>query len=360
MLFSMTTVYADKGEVNADNAEKEKTFKLYYFNFTDGDYIVKNIQLKAKNHKIEKVLIEQMFQQANIPDTIEAGALNKGVSLLDVEVQEQKLVVNLDIEKESLESLIYLTNSLKTTIFENVSHINEVKLLNRNMEIDSSNYPIDLTSSICRPSEVNSGPIQNIIPDVPNPVIVLDPGHGGKYNHASYNGILEKNVVLVIAKKVKALLESRGATVYLTRDGDYHLDGTSDKADCLARGQIAADVNADLFISIHCNGWTTPDANGIEVYYQDSTYAYSSISKSLAKSIVDQMNIFTGMKLRQGGTGIAPNNYWVFQTSDAISVLIEAGFITNAYDREYLTVSSKQDILANSIYVGIRKFWWGY
>ena len=56
------------------------------------------------------------------------------------------------------------------------------------------------------------------------------------------------------------------------------------------------------------------------------------------------MNISTGMNLRQGGTGIAPNNYWVLQTSDTISVLVEAGINTNAYDREYL------QFLANKIF----------
>jgi len=96
-------------------------------------------------------------------------------------------------------------------------------------------------------------------------VIVLDPGHGGKKdiggssdnNATSPTGVLEKNICLDMAKRIaKSLATGKGArhaqkkgknvSVVLTRDSDVNL-GLSDRA------QTAADNNARLYLSIHCN-----------------------------------------------------------------------------------------------------------
>ncbi|SHK34057.1 N-acetylmuramoyl-L-alanine amidase family protein [Paramaledivibacter caminithermalis] len=366
-LVLLSSMFAYAGQVTTSNADNKKDFNLFYFNFIDGDYISKSIKLNSEIKDIEKELIIQVFNEINIPKSVYDYTFSKNISLVDVNLEGEKIIVNLDIKRQDFECLSNLASTLTKTIFENFRHIKEIKLLNNGIEIDSSDSEIDFTATIIRTSSTedeystlfNKDNVSRVIPDVPNPVIVIDPGHGGKFNHAQYGNFLEKNVVLEISKKLKGYLEAKGATVYLTRSGDYHLKET-DKEDCHARGRIAAEKKADMFISIHCNGFNTASANGIEVFYKDERYSDSTLSKSLAKNIVDQMHIFTGMKKRQGGSGIAPKNYWVFQTSETPSVLIEAGFITNSYDRKYLTTSSGQNTLAKSIYVGIRKWWWGY
>jgi N-acetylmuramoyl-L-alanine amidase len=91
--------------------------------------------------------------------------------------------------------------------------------------------------------------------------IVLDPGHGGADNGVvGPGGLNEKTLTLDIARRVKALIESRlGARVLLTRDDDS--DVTLD-----ARAASANAARADLFVSLHFNAALSPQASGAEVY----------------------------------------------------------------------------------------------
>lgn len=92
--------------------------------------------------------------------------------------------------------------------------------------------------------------------------IVIDPGHGGLHetggssanNAISASNFLEKNITLRMAFLVRdqlvllAAADGHNLTIFLTRDSDVNL-GLS------ARANVAKNNNADLFLSIHCNGF---------------------------------------------------------------------------------------------------------
>lgn len=90
-------------------------------------------------------------------------------------------------------------------------------------------------------------------------VVVLDPGHGGNDPGCVHNGYQEKTIVLAIAKRVKTILESRGYTVYMTREDDTY--PTFDE-----RYNLANSRNPFVFVSIHCNASPNPKASGVEVF----------------------------------------------------------------------------------------------
>lgn len=126
-------------------------------------------------------------------------------------------------------------------------------------------------------------------------VVVIDPGHGGfqniggsDFNHAeSGSGLLEKNFTLDLARRIRWSLTEGSAKIYadsvgkslqvfLTRDGDSNLSLDD-------RASVASLKDADLFLSIHCNGW--PDnivkkVRGTEAYvdrkYMKPTYMVSA------------------------------------------------------------------------------------
>ena len=108
--------------------------------------------------------------------------------------------------------------------------------------------------------------------------IVIDPGHGGDEAGArGASGLLEKDVTLDVARRLKASLEGRlGIRVLLTRDDDrlVPLD---------ERASIANNNKADLFISLHANASPRPDARGAEVFYL-SLDGYSEAARTLAQS----------------------------------------------------------------------------
>lgn len=116
-------------------------------------------------------------------------------------------------------------------------------------------------------------------------VVVLDPGHGGKDNGASANGLIEKNINLKIAQACKAELEKHtGVKVYMTRTSDKYvsLEG---------RVEAAKLFGATLFVSIHMNSSEKKEANGAEVYYPNANYnpSVSAEGKQAAQSILDEL-----------------------------------------------------------------------
>src|SRR5690554_339783 len=91
--------------------------------------------------------------------------------------------------------------------------------------------------------------------------IVLDPGHGGKDGGAiGANHTIEKEVTYITAEFIKQELQKHDATVQLTRLGDTFVELED-------RVQIAVNEQADLFISIHYDGFESEEVNGITTYY---------------------------------------------------------------------------------------------
>lgn len=98
-------------------------------------------------------------------------------------------------------------------------------------------------------------------------VVVLDPGHGGKWPHDGAHGghgLQEKVIALQVAQKTRTALEALGATVILTREADEDIP-------LAARARIANDSGADVFLSIHCNSMEHREdrriTRGVETYF---------------------------------------------------------------------------------------------
>ncbi|MDR3292919.1 MAG: N-acetylmuramoyl-L-alanine amidase [Clostridiales bacterium] len=148
--------------------------------------------------------------------------------------------------------------------------------------------------------------------------IVLDAGHGG-YDYGAVNGSrYEKNDNLKLTLLVADILRRQGETVVLTRDDDTYIP-------LLERSYISNNANADLFISLHRNAYTNPDASGIEVYTQIGAPA-STVQK--AQDVLDQMAAVGGMPNR----GLKTSSFSVLRNTRAPSMLLETGFITNQSD----------------------------
>lgn len=97
-------------------------------------------------------------------------------------------------------------------------------------------------------------------------LVVLDPGHGGEDTGAEGpGGLLEKDVVLAVAREIKHLLETeRGIAVRLTRTDDSFRP-------LLERTAFANNLGADLFVSLHANAAPRTTLNGVETYYLDTS-----------------------------------------------------------------------------------------
>ncbi len=116
--------------------------------------------------------------------------------------------------------------------------------------------------------------------------IVIDAGHGGHDTGTiGPNGLLEKDVVLDVAKRLGRLLETRlGAEVIYTRQDDTFIPLET-------RTAIANRERADLFISIHANSSRDSDARGVETYYLNFTSSPEALEVAARENAVSEKSI---------------------------------------------------------------------
>ena len=171
-------------------------------------------------------------------------------------------------------------------------------------------------------------------------VNVIDPGHGGKDSGAiGINGIQEKNVVLNIAKEILKLNRNieDPFDIYLTRYSDT-LISLSD------RTKLAKALNADLFVSLHCNYSDNPDARGVEIYASRKQGKFTKTSVFIGYQIERALCEAIGYESR----GVKFGNFQVLrETTDYCpAVFIELGFLSNLDESDYLANSNQNKRLA--------------
>lgn len=172
-------------------------------------------------------------------------------------------------------------------------------------------------------------------------VIVVDAGHGGKDEGAQKEGVKEAQINLAISKQLKSNLETKGASVILTRDGAYDLasEGASNrkKEDMKKRADIINAKQVDLFISVHLNAYPNVAIHGAQVFYQKQ----SDASESFANMIQKRMN-----ELNQTDKHTKPGDYYILNETKPMGVLVECGFLSNANDRAQLSDAAYQKKIA--------------
>lgn len=142
-----------------------------------------------------------------------------------------------------------------------------------------------------------------------NVVVVLDPGHDGTHGGSPANGFVEAQLNLKIAQYCKAELEEYyGVTVYMTRDSASCPNGGGNNKSCLQRrADIARDMGANLFVSLHNNYSSASSASGAEIWYPNQNYNpwTSQVGGSAASKILEQL---TSLGLHNRGTQIRNAN----------------------------------------------------
>ena len=117
--------------------------------------------------------------------------------------------------------------------------------------------------------------------------IIIDPGHGGKDSGTSVGNILEKNINLSIAIKLKEKLNKHDVDVLLTRDGDYDLSSPNvnrrKKSDFDNRIRLINNSNADMYLSIHINYLDDNRYYGAQTFYTEG-------NEGIAKTIQEEFN----------------------------------------------------------------------
>ena len=224
--------------------------------------------------------------------------------------------------------------------------------------------------------------------------IVIDPGHGGKDSGTMGTKrykIYEKHVALAVSLKLGEYIQKTfpEINVIYTRKTDVFLELNE-------RTEIANKKNADLFISIHCDGFTNPNPSGASVFvmgmsklkanmevamrensaiYMEDNYqkkyegfdpqsqesyivfslmqnTYLNQSLKIAEEVEKEFSTKANRKSR----GVKQAPFYVISRTNMPSILIECGFLTNPQEEEYLHSEIGQDYIASAIYRAFRSY----
>jgi N-acetylmuramoyl-L-alanine amidase len=218
--------------------------------------------------------------------------------------------------------------------------------------------------------------------------VAIDPGHGGEDPGAiGGGGTYEKHVALDIAKKLRAKIDAQpNMRAMMTRDADFFVPLN-------VRVQKARRVGADLFVSIHADAFTTPEAKGSSVFAlsqhgassaaarwmankenssdligginiksDDATVNRALFDMSTTAQIRDSMRYGNFVlneigdinKLHKGSVEQA--GFAVLKAPDIPSILVETAFISNPDEERRLNDDAYRDRMANAILTGIKRY----
>ncbi|SFJ25558.1 N-acetylmuramoyl-L-alanine amidase family protein [Thermoflavimicrobium dichotomicum] len=178
-----------------------------------------------------------------------------------------------------------------------------------------------------------------------NPIIVIDPGHGGSDPGAIGNNLQEKNITLDIALKSRAyLLANYPVTVYMTRSSDTTVSLEN-------RVALANNVGADFFVSMHINSYTDPAASGLETYHYYGSVNGTRLATDIYNKLKNSYSVLRGVK--EAG-------FYVLKYTNMPASLGETGFITNPTDAANLANSNFRQTLATQYAQGMHVYWWGF
>jgi N-acetylmuramoyl-L-alanine amidase len=258
-------------------------------------------------------------------------------------------------------------------------------------DITLSNKEIVPTTSDTKKEKINQEippPSQTIKSVNKKIIIAIDAGHGGEDSGAKgASGSLEKNITLSIARKLKKQIDSdEELKAVLTRDDDYFVS---------LHGRVikARKLKADLFVSIHADAFTNPEAKGSSVFALSESGATSASARYLANKEnesdliggvslddKDPMLAKTLLDLSQSATindsvklgnfvldqlgdindlhksNVEQAGFAVLKSPDIPSILVETAFISNPKEEQILNNDEHQEILAKNILIGIKKY----
>jgi N-acetylmuramoyl-L-alanine amidase len=211
--------------------------------------------------------------------------------------------------------------------------------------------------------------------------VAIDPGHGGEENGArGPTGVLEKDVTLSVARRLKALIESKlGLRVVLTRPGDETVSLDD-------RATVANSNKADVFISLHANAALRKAPKGAEVYYLSTERVTSEargsaapqelpvlgggnreievilwemaqtrhLAQSAAFAELIEEELSSRLKMTARPVQQAP--FRVLVGANMPAVLVEMGFLSNPDEERQLVSSEYQDVVAQAIFDALVRF----
>lgn len=233
-----------------------------------------------------------------------------------------------------------------------------VRLYKNRPYITEKDYLLTIRPILAPQTLKNKPPVQRI---------VLDPGHGGKDFGAQNTSskLKEKDLTLDVTLRLQRILAKQGFQVFLTRKDDKYIPLDQ-------RGELAARVKADLFLSIHFNSVGRPNVSGLETFVLPQPWTPST-SRSKLEGIdkltypgnsSDGWNSLAGFYVHRAlidqlgveDRGLKRSRFKVLKNLTCPGMLVELGFISHPQTASRLKQSAHREMLAKTLLTGIQTY----
>ena len=191
------------------------------------------------------------------------------------------------------------------------------------------------------------------------PTIIIDAGHGGEDGGAvGVDGIVEKNINLSIAQKLRDILGMNGYQVVMTRDSDISIYDSDAQT---LREKKVSDLNnrldiikahpGSIFISIHQNQFGSPIYSGTQVFFSPNSQTSQELAQTIqnyAKQYLDESN---NREIKEVGDEI-----YLLKNSPTTAVMVECGFLSNPTEAYRLIDEDYQKQVAFMIFGALNEY----
>ncbi|MBQ2863199.1 MAG: N-acetylmuramoyl-L-alanine amidase [Clostridia bacterium] len=168
-----------------------------------------------------------------------------------------------------------------------------------------------------------------------SPTVIIDAGHGGEDCGAiGIDGILEKDLNLLLSEEIREILSSQNINVVMTRTEDkllykeeQNIKGQRKLYDLKNRYLIASEYENSIFVSIHMNKYPEEIYKGLVVYYSQNNERSKSLALSVQNNIKEHLQSTNNRQIKN-----AKNDIYLLDRITSPAILIECGFLSNEDD----------------------------
>ncbi len=186
------------------------------------------------------------------------------------------------------------------------------------------------------------------------PLIIIDPGHGGRDGGASSEGgALEKDINLQISNMISRLSTAYGIDCMLTRDKDEmlgsELSGNKKKMkDLKCRVNLANSSDNCIFVSIHQNKFPQKKYSGLQVYYSRNSVYSKPLAEKIQSTVKKNIQTDNDRVVKPASSSI-----YVLDNVKCPAVLVECGFLSNDAEAKLLSDTDYQKKLSACIFTAV-------
>lgn len=177
--------------------------------------------------------------------------------------------------------------------------------------------------------------------------IVIDPGHGGDDHGVEVAGVRESDIAWDLARRLEGRMKATGMEALISR-GPQH--GPTEAQ----RARFANDASADLFLSLHSDRNSSPEAQGVACFhFGTGNGTTSTVGELLAGYIQRELVARTGLR----DCRAHPKTWEILRLTRCPAVRVEIGYLTNDQDRMRLADPAFRDIVAEGILIAVKRLY---